>query len=318
MCRLDIIGQKSEELAKGGRFFRPPFVFSQVKEDNIMKKRLLALLCAVMMAMGMLVGCGSTETQNTTTAGSADTTTAAKVIDLSGVTLMNEGVLTVGCEVGYPPFEDFADDGKTPIGYDVDIITAVADKLGLELNIVNTAWDGIFEGIDVNYDCVCSAVTITSLRQETMIFSSPYIKNYQAVVLPADADWTVESFMDLDGKTIAVQKETTSDELMSDYKSTGTIDVQIVANEKITSCFTQLLNGEVDAVVVDSTVADGYVAKSSDYVIAYKDQSEAEEFGIAMGKGSTALQAAINAALAELEAEGFIEETYKYWFGESK
>ena len=291
-----------------------------------MKKKLLAVLCATMMVTGLLAGCGSDGAKDTagkgdsevTTTGGSDTNETSGGIDLSGVTLMNEGVLTVGCEVGYPPFEDFADDGTTPIGYDVDIITAVAEKLGLEVNIVNTAWDGIFEGIDVNYDCVCSAVTITELRKETMIFSSPYIKNYQAVVLPANADWTVESFMDLDGKIIAVQKETTSDELMSDYESTGTIALQIVANEKVTSCFTQLLNGEVDAVVVDSTVADGYVAKSSDYVIAYKDQTEAEEFGIAMGKGSTALQTAINEAIAELEAEGFIQETYEFWFGETE
>ncbi|MCR5824920.1 MAG: transporter substrate-binding domain-containing protein [Lachnospiraceae bacterium] len=276
-----------------------------------MKKRVLALMCTAAMALGMITGCGSAATKTE----SSTATTTASSIDISDVQLMNDGVLTVGCEVGYPPFEDFAEDGTTPIGFDVDIITAVAEKLGLQVNIVNTAWDGIFAGIDVNYDCVCSAVTITDERKETMLFSTPYIKNYQAVVLPAGSDMTIESFMDLDGKTIAVQKETTSDELMSDYQSTGTIDVEIVANEKITSCFTQLTNGEVDAVVVDSTVADGFVLKSDDYVIAYKDDAEAEEFGIATGHDNTALQKAINEALAELEAEGYIQETYDYWFG---
>jgi len=262
-----------------------------------MKKKVL-LLCAALMVVAMFAGCGKKEETPE-----------------SNLTLMNKGVLTVGCEVGYPPFEDFADDGTTPVGFDVDIITAVAEKLGLKVNIINTAWDGIFAGIDVNYDCVCSAVTITVERKETMIFSTPYIKNYQAVVLPAGSSMSINSFLDLNGKTIAVQKETTSDELMSDYKSTGTISVEIVANEKVTSCFTQLSNGEVDAVVVDSTVADGYVLKSKDYVIAYKDEAEAEEFGIAVGKNNTELQAAINKALAELEAEGFIKETYNYWFG---
>jgi len=278
-----------------------------------MKKKVLALVCAALMMIGSLAGCGSEPA-----ATSADTATATEktsCIDISAVKLMNDGVLTVGCEVGYPPFEDFAEDGTTPIGYDIDIITAVAEKLGLKVNIINTAWDGIFAGIDVNYDCVCSAVTITEERKETMLFTTPYIKNYQAIVLPANSDLKMESFMDLDGKTIAVQKETTSDELMSDYKSTGTIAVEIVANEKVTSCFTQLSNGEVDAVVVDSTVADGYVMKSSDYVIAYKDASEAEEFGVAVGHENTALQAAINEALAELEKEGFIQSTYDYWFG---
>lgn len=293
-------------------------------------EKLVALLCVGTVAGATLLGCGETKTESNAlveSAGSSSveesgsetgssTTEAESEIDLSGVTLMNEGVLTIGCEVGYPPFEDFADDGTTPIGYDVDIITAVAEKLGLEANIINTAWDGIFAGIDVNYDVVCSAVTINDERKETMSFSTPYINNYQAVVIPTGSDLSITSFQDLNGMVIAVQKETTSDELMSDYKSTGSIEVEIVANEKITSCFTQLTNGEIDAVVVDSTVADGYVASNPElYTIAYLDATEEEQFGIAMGLNNSALQAAINEALAELEAEGYIADTYAYWFG---
>ncbi len=264
-----------------------------------------------MLTVAALAGCGAAKED------AADSAAAEKAptIDISDATLLSDGVLNVGCEVGYPPFEDFADDGKTPVGFDIDIITAVADKLGLEVNIINTAWDGIFAGIGVNYDVACSAVTITPERQETMIFSDPYINNYQAVVLMADDDKQISSFNDLNGMSIALQKETTSDILMSDYKSTGTIDVQIVANEKITSCFTQLQNGEVDAVVVDSTVADGYINSSDDFKIAYKDEAEAEQFGIAIGKENTGLQTAINQALKELEEEGYIKETYDYWFG---
>ena len=292
-----------------------------------MKKKIVAVICAAVMAMS-LAACGSTEknegaaAQTTTNDGAQVTandgtdagTGKSSNIDISGVKLMSDGVLSVGCEVGYPPFENFADDGTTPIGYDIDIITAVAEKLGLRVNIINTAWDGIFAGIDVNYDVVCSAVTITSERQETMSFSTPYVNNYQAVVVLANDEKEINSFNDLDGLSIALQKETTSDELMSDYKSTGTIEVQIVANEKVTSCFTQLQNGEVDAVVVDSTVADGYINSSDAFKIAYLDQSEPEQFGIAMGKDNTALQAAINQALKELEDEGFIKETSNYWF----
>ncbi|MCR5119065.1 MAG: transporter substrate-binding domain-containing protein [Lachnospiraceae bacterium] len=277
-----------------------------------MKKKVLALVCSAVMLFG-LTACGKeAETVTDTTAPAQESKPA---IDISAAKLMSDGVLNVGCEVGYPPFEDFAEDGTTPKGYDVDIITAVADKLGLKVNIINTAWDGIFAGIGVNYDVVCSAVTITPERMETMIFSTPYINNYQAVVLLADDPKEVKSFNDLDGMSIALQKETTSDILMSDYKSTGTIDIQIVANEKVTSCFTQLQNGEVDAVVVDSTVADGYINSSKDFKIVYEDQSEPEQFGIAMAPENTALQAAVNQALKELEEEGFIKETYDYWFG---
>ena len=285
-----------------------------------MKKKIVATICAMTAICG-ITACGDTQPaqQNTAAESAPAAETPAEeakpAIDISGVKLMSDGILSVGCEVGYPPFEDFAEDGTTPIGYDIDIITAVADKLGLEVNIINTAWDGIFAGIGVNYDVACSAVTITPERMETMIFSTPYINNYQAVVLMADDDKNITSFNDLDGLSIALQKETTSDILMSDYKSTGTIDIQIVANEKITSCFTQLQNGEVDAVVVDSTVADGFVNGSDTFRIAYEDTNEAEQFGIAMSPDNVALQEAINQALKELEEEGFIQETYDYWFG---
>ena len=129
------------------------------------------------------------------------------------------GVLTVGCEAGYPPFEMVADDGESVVGLDMDIMAAVAEKLGLQMQVVTTSFDGIFDGIGVNYDVVCSAVTITPDRMQNMLFSLPYITNYQAVVVPADKDVEINSFMDLDGYVIGVQKGTTADILMGDYES---------------------------------------------------------------------------------------------------
>jgi len=106
----------------------------------------------------------------------------------SELNLMKEGTLAIGVEIGYPPFEDFANDGVTPIGYDIDFAKALGEKLGVEVVFINTAWDGIFQGIGVNYDAVISAVTITEERKESMDFSDPYIDNYQAVVVRTDSD----------------------------------------------------------------------------------------------------------------------------------
>ncbi len=275
-------------------------------------KRILALIGVMALTVALFAGCGkeNSDSSNSSTASSE------KTYDLTGVKLLNDGVLSVGEEVGYPPFEDFAEDGTTPIGFDVDIINEIGRRLGLKVNIINTSFDGIFAGIDNNYDVVCSACTITDKRKQSMLFSTPYISNYQAVILKAGDTRTISNFNDLDGMTIALQKETTSDELISDYKSTGTIDIEIVANEKVLSCFTQLDNGEVDAVVVDSTVADGYLAKNPDkYIYAYKDEAEAESFGIAIGKENEALKKVIDEVLADMEADGFINETLQYWFG---
>ncbi len=275
-----------------------------------MKKKILAFVLTLAMAVS-ITGCASNKTED-----SGDTATKASAIDMSGVKLMKDGTLTIGVEVGYPPFEDYAEDGTTEIGYDIDFANALAEKLGVEINFINTAWDGIFQGIDVNYDCVISAVTINDERKETMLFSDPYINNYQAVVVLPSYEKEITGFKDLDGLAIAVQKETTSDELMSDYVNTGSIDCTISANEKVTTCFTQLENGEIDAVVVDSTVADGYLASNPDkYVKAFQDDSEPEQFGVAMGKENTALQTAINQAIAQLTEEGFIDQNYEHWFG---
>jgi ABC-type amino acid transport substrate-binding protein len=123
----------------------------------------------------------------------------------------------------------------------------------------------------------------------------------------------------LDGMAIAVQKETTSDILMSDYVTTGSIKCTISENEKVTTCFTQLTNGEVDAVVVDSTVADGYLAANpGSYVKAFQDESEPEQFGVAMALDNTAMQTAVNAAIAQLTAEDFFTQNYDYWFASAK
>ena len=275
-----------------------------------MMKKIIALALALAMMLSF-AACATKEAP-----AEAAATAAAATIDMSAVKLMQDGVLTVGMEIGYPPFEDFAEDGTTPIGYDVDFAKALGEKLGVTVNFVNTAWDGIFQGIGVNYDCVISAVTITEERKASMLFSEPYINNYQAVVVKKDFAGKIGSFMDLNNMAIAVQKETTSDILMSDYVSTGSIKATISANEKVTTCFTQLENGEVDAVVVDSTVADGYLASNPDkFVKIFQDESEPEQFGVAMALDNTALQAAVNEAIAQLTTEGFFESNVAYWFG---
>ena len=234
----------------------------------------------------------------------------------SDLNLMKDGTLSIGVEIGYPPFEDFAQDGTTPVGYDIDFAKALGEKLGLEISFINTAWDGIFQGIGVNYDVVISAVTITDERKETMDFSDPYIDNYQAVVVRADSDMDVKDFLSLEGMALAVQKETTSDILISDYVSTGSLNCTLAQNEKVITCFTQLDNKEIDAAVVDSTVADGQVGKNPDkYKIAYLDKSEPEQFGVAIKKGNSALVDAINKAIAEMKDEGFFKENTEYWFG---
>ena len=97
-----------------------------------------------------------------------------------------DGVLTVGCEVGYPPMEYTTEDGLTAVGFDIDVGKAVAELLGLEWKIVNTSWDGIFAGLEKGqYDCIISAVSITPERQARYILTEPYVANALCVVTNA-------------------------------------------------------------------------------------------------------------------------------------
>lgn len=272
-------------------------------------KRIFTSILAVIMTAMLVTGCTSSE--NTT-----DTTQPASKYSIE---TMNEGKLTIGMEIEYPPFEEYAEDGVTPTGYDIDLAKAIGDKLGLEVEFINTSLDGILKGIGVNYDCVISAITITEERKETVLFTDAYIDNYQAVVVPADSDMEITSLNDLDGKTIALQKKSSSDALIEDMTGKGTITCTKVAQERVATCFTQLSNGEVDVALIDSTVADGFVADSPDkYKIAYLDKTSPEQFGIAVGKENTKMQETLNAILDELEAEGFLEENYTKWFGSAE
>ncbi len=264
-----------------------------------MKKttRLLALL----LALGMLL-----------TLGACAKDTASNTS--SNYKLVADGVLTIGMEMSYPPFESTSADG-TPEGYDIDLGKALAEKLGLQVNFINTSFDGIFAGMGVNYDVVISGVTINESRKKEMLFSTPYISNYQAIVVRADSDAEYASLNDLTGKNVSLQKGTTSDDLFTELVSTGTIDAVVVANESVVTSLAMVSNGEVDACLCDSTVADVYVQKNPELKIAFKDESEPEEFGIAIPMDNAALQEAINNAMAELEAEGFFAESDAIWFG---
>ena len=257
-------------------------------------KKFLAVVMTAVLAMSMMTACGSSKSskENKDTTAAKAETTKAETIDASGVTLVSDGVLTVGAEMGYAPFETLQKDGKTPEGF-----------------------DGILGKIGKDYDVVCSAVTINPTRKKAVLFSTPYITNYQTVVVKKGSDLKINSLKDLDGKSVGVQKGTTSDQLMSEYKSTKTINVEVAANDKLLNCFTQLTNGEIDAVVVDSTVADGFVAKNPDkYEKAFSDKTEPEEFGIAIGKNNAKLQEAINKALEQMDKDGFLKDTADYWF----
>ncbi|MDR1074360.1 MAG: ABC transporter substrate-binding protein [Treponema sp.] len=233
----------------------------------------------------------------------------------SGGLTIKQGVLTVGMEIGYPPMEYFDTDGKTPIGFDVSMAKAIAAKLGLQVEFVDTAWDGIFAGVDTRkYDCIMSSVTVTPERQVAYNFTKPYIGNAQALpyignaqalVLRKDATITAANPEELGGLRVAYQAETTSDIYMTKLAQGG-LAFEPYEYDKVLNCFDDLRLGRVDAIVCDSLFAFDYIAPdNSPFKLVWQGEAD-EVFAVCFKKGNDQLTNAVDQALDALFADGTI------------
>jgi polar amino acid transport system substrate-binding protein len=226
-----------------------------------------------------------------------------------GLTL-KEGVLMIGMEIGYPPMEYF-DDTQTPQGFDVEMGKAIAEKLGLTAEFVDTGWDGIFAAVDTNrFDAIMSSVTITPDRLKAHNFSKPYIANTLAMVVLKDSPVTARSPQECTGLDVAYQQETTAHFYMQKIAEETGLNYSPRGYEKVMYCFDELKLGRVAVIVTDFLVALDYVGPDSPFEIVWTNTEAGEEdevFGICMKKGNSALTDKINAALEELFADGTMQ-----------
>jgi polar amino acid transport system substrate-binding protein len=228
---------------------------------------------------------------------------------------MEAGVLTVGMEIGYPPMEYLDTDGKTPIGFDVTMAKALAEKLGLQVKFVDTAWDGIFAGVTTDkYDCIISSVTITPERTVAHNFTKPYIGNAQSLVLLKGTAVTARRPEELGGLGVAYQAETTSDIYMAKLAEQG-LKFTPYEYDKVMNCFDELRLGRVDAIICDSLVAVDYIApENTPFEIVWQGPAD-EVFAVCLKKGNDALTEALDKVLDELFADGtmlkFSQDTFK-------
>jgi polar amino acid transport system substrate-binding protein len=211
------------------------------------------------------------------------------------------------------------DDDNNPIGFDIDLATEIANILGVRVQFHDTAWDGIFAGLDVDkYDAVISAVTIRADRQERWDFSNPYIENWQAIVVRKGND-PVTSLEGLNGLNVGLQAMTASHDLLEEMIELGQLNCTISPYVQVLNAFDDLRLGRVQAIITDSTVAEGYVNREPDvFEISWHQRYEpgavAEQFGIVMKKGNNLLVNAVNDALRQLETNGKLNELHYEWF----
>ena len=222
-------------------------------------------------------------------------------------------VYVVGTDAAYAPFESQNDKGEI-VGFDIDVLKAVAAKAGFEVKFVNTPWEGIFNALGQgDRDLLVSAVTITDERKQTLDFSTPYFDAVQLIAVKGDSK--VRAFDDLKKLKVGVQTGTTGDEAVT--KLLGKTSTAIKRFESTPLALKELEAGGVDAVVADNGVVIHYVANNVGAKFkTVADKSFApEQYGIALKKGNAELLAKVNKGLAEIKADGSYDKIFAAYFG---
>ena len=222
-------------------------------------------------------------------------------------------VYVVGTDAAYAPFESQNEKGEI-VGFDIEVVQAVAKKAGIEVKFVNTPWEGIFNALGQgDRDMIVSAVTITAERKGTMDFSDPYFDAQQLIAVKDTSK--VTKFADLKKLKIGVQTGTTGDEAVT--KLLGKTSAAIKRFESTPLALKELEAGGVDAVVADNGVIVNYVTNnpSGKFKSIADKEFVPEQYGIALKKGNTELQAKLNKGLAEIRADGSYDAIFTKYFG---
>ncbi len=242
-----------------------------------MKKILFLAIAVLMLVSLLLASCGSQTTK-----------------------------ISVVTDATYPPFESI-NDQKVIEGFDIDVMNAIAKEAKLDIEFVNVGWDPLLAGMaQGTYDIAISCITITPERAEQMLFSDPYYTAGQIVVVAKD-------------NTTFTGKENLTGVVGSQLGTTGNMEVDTLSNvtskpyDDIGLAFTDLMNGQISAVICDSPVASAYVKKYSDKLKTVGEMFTTESYGIALAKGQTELLEKINKALAAVKKAGLIDQYAAKW-----
>lgn len=285
-----------------------------------MYKKFFAAVLAASMAAS-LAACGGSSSSSTTAAESkaetsaaaAETTTAeSKAAESKAETSAAEsgaaaavetatpGKLTMVTNAEFPPYEYH--DANEIVGIDVDICSAIAEKMGLELEIEDIAFDSIIpELTSGKADIGAAGMTVTEDRKQNVDFSDTYATAKQVIIVKEDSD--IAGADDLQGKVVGVQQGTTGDIYVTGDLGDDSVERYSKGMEAVQA----LSQGKVDAVVIDNEPAKQYVSQVEGLKIIDSPYTE-EEYAIAIKKGNTAMLDAVNSALKDLKDQGKLDE----------
>lgn len=269
-----------------------------------------AIIAALGIAAASMTACGGAQTASTTETASAAETAASTAasgeksgIDITGIKELEDGILTVGTNAEFPPFE-YVDDQGMPAGFDIALINAVAEKLGVKTEIQNLEFDALVASIGSKVECSIAGMTITEERAQAVNFSNPYYEAVQDVLVPADSAIAGEA--DLQEKKIGSQLGTTGNLIADETKG-----AESVPFNRALDAVQKMMDGGIDCVIVDQNPAQVFASQFADKVKLMDGENfafSAEEYAIAMPKGNQALTDAVNAALDAMKADGTFDK----------
>lgn len=292
-------------------------------------KKIASLLAAVMLLTATLAGCGSADTGSSSAAGTSSTTSETSVAQDSSVasetyeeasttetgdygefTTIEEGKLIMSTNAQFPPYEMVSDgegfNGTGFEGIDVEIASAIADKLGLELQIDDMEFDSALLAVQNNTaDVMLAGLSYSEERDEVVDFTDSYATGVQVVIVKEGSDVTMDN---LGEKMIGTQRGTTGYIYASDTPENGGYgEDHVLAYDNGATAVQALMNGQIDAVIIDEAPAKEFVAANEGLTILPGNWVE-EQYCAAVDEGNTALQNAINTALNELMDDGTVDE----------
>lgn len=235
---------------------------------------------------------------------------AASLFYLAPLAQAQDRELVVGSSATYRPFA-YETPSKEIVGYDIDMIQAVAQKSGLKIKVVNTPWTGIFAALNNgDVDLIISGVTINEKRKQSYDFTAPYFEARQLIAVPAQS--TAKRLKDLTGKKIGVVTGSTADDIAS--REFGKTSPDIRRFESTPMVISELANNGLDAAMGDNGVIAFRVQEHKGLKTLSDESFPKEYFGIVVKQGNKALLEKLNAGLAAVKADGTYAQIYKKWF----
>lgn len=256
-------------------------------------KKLAAVALAVVMSVSMLAGCGSSNDKK-----SAESSTSAN--ETATVKTAKDGVLTMATNATFPPYESY--EGNDIVGIDADIAKAIADKLGLKLEIQDMEFNSIITAVQSGKaDLGLAGMTVTDERKQSVDFTDSYATGIQSVIVKEGS--SIKSIDDLKGKKIGVQLATTGDIYAKDDFGEENVEEYNKGADAVMA----LTSGKIDAVIIDNQPAKSFVETTDGLQILDTDYVQ-EDYAAAIQKGNTDLLNAVNGALKELKEDGTIQK----------